>query len=59
MPKLEITKEEQQTIALAIETEIKSAKRAQNNSKTPQIKEVHQALETNLTALRAKILEAK
>jgi len=59
MPKLDITNDEQNLIITCVETELKSAARAQNNGKTPQIKEVYGAQVKVLEALKTKINAAK
>ena len=59
MPKIEITQDEQTLLDQALETEIKSAKRAQNSGKNPQIKEVYAIQERTLQTLKAKIGNAK
>lgn len=59
MPKLELTADEINVIGMALDTEIKSAKRSQNTSKSPQIKEVYIVQERSLEQLKAKITSAK
>ena len=57
--KLEITQDEQTLLADALAQAIGSAKRAQNNGKTPTIKEVYRQHEAILKTLEAKVLSAK
>lgn len=59
MPKIDLTNDEQTMIMEALNTEIKSAKRAQNAGKTPHIKEVYQTHERVLQTLSNKIATAK
>ena len=59
MPKLELTQDEITMILNAIDTETKSAKRAQNTGKTPQIREVWQTHQRTLESLSHKIAAAK
>lgn len=59
MPKIDLTPDEITQIATCVETELKSAKRAQNTSKTPQLKEVWLMHERALEQLKAKITSAK
>lgn len=59
MPKIDFTPEEMTQIAAALETEIKSAKRAQNTSRTPQLKAVWEQHEATLAALRGKVMSAR
>lgn len=59
MPKLDITVDEQTIILEALAQATKSAQRAQNTGKTPQIKQVYLEFEKMLTAVSGKIAGAK
>lgn len=59
MPKLDITADEQNQLLACIDTELKSAKRAQNTGKTPHIREVYATHERTLIKLHTKIADAK
>lgn len=59
MPILNITKDEQTQLMECINTELKSAKRAQNTGKTPHIREVYAQHERTLNALMGKVADAK
>lgn len=57
--KIELDVNEITIILNALDTETKSAKRAQTSGKTPQIKEVYAQHERVISALAAKIGNAK
>lgn len=59
MPKVDLTPDEITMLAQCIETEAKSAKRAQTTSKTPQLKEVWLTHERALEALKVKVTSSK
>lgn len=59
MPKIDITEPEQKLLLQALETETKSAKRAQNTGKNPEIIAVWERHEQELLKLNAKIYGAK
>lgn len=59
MPKIELTTDEVTMTLNAIDTEIKSAKRAQNTSKTPQLREVWATHQRVLESLSHKYANAK
>lgn len=57
--KLEITPEEATLMKDALDGAIKSAKRAQNTGKNPEIKQVYERHEASLQALWGKIATTK
>lgn len=59
MPKIELTTDEATMVLNAIDSEIKSAKRAQNTGKTPQIREVWATHQRVLESLSHKFANAK
>lgn len=59
MPKIELTHEEITEVLNALDSAEKSAKRAQNTGKSPQIKEVYRIHEAGIKALSAKFATAK
>lgn len=59
MPTLNLTKDEYTAIAEALETEIKSIRRAQKAGRTPHIQEVYLKHLEYMTALQTKVLNVK
>lgn len=59
MAKLDLDTNEQNIAVMALEAYIKSAQRAQNTARTPQIKEVYAQYEKDLNIVLAKIRTAK
>lgn len=59
MPKIDLNAQEQTMLMECINTEIKSAKRAQNTGKTPHIREVYAQHERTLNALLSKVADAR
>lgn len=59
MPNVAITAEEQTLIVQALEKEIASMKRAQNNAKAPAFAEVAKQHEATLSELKAKLVKSK
>lgn len=59
MPKLELTPEELEVVKQGLAQAEASAKRAQNTSKQPQIKQVYEQHEAFIKGLQAKIATAR
>jgi len=58
LPKIDLTNAEVTELLNAVDLAAKSAKRAQNTGKTPQIKEVYRIHEQGLLNLEAKLKRA-
>lgn len=59
MPKVDLTDGEITEIAHALDMAAKSAHRAQNTGRTPQIKAVYETQERTIDAIKHKITAAK